>query len=470
MTALQSISNVGELAQESIIKLVQRHVLKITVQALINAEWKRLGQVNEQNVSSLKRIHTPIGKIKIHLPEDEKIKFHSCVLGKKQRELSAPIEKFLLLPFIENEKLQTALQDILKGETPEDFIALFNDAMSDLFIQAQKVSLSGPTETVHLGSIKVINDSKDSQLGLLDYCITVDPYSNVSVAGIWDPMGRGEDRWGDICNELSERGLKGATRILTDGTAGLANIDARFARMEKNKEQEEFADPMADTIPFSIYDPPKVESQMYTPELRPSIEMTAALEAAHLENPMRLTSGALALSLVAVLFSVTGFYYFANGSTDPERKEIVQKRVIEKIEVKAQPVKAEVAVQQAPSFEQLALNPDIADDSLLEAIGQYGQQEGAEITPTLVRLAFHHNYLVRIAVAKALFAGNRYQSEEGMGALIRLLYDGDFLVRGYAAKILGKIGSPEAMMVLKARQPQEDNQVVRTVINKLLAS
>ena len=77
--------------------------------------------------------------------------------------------------------------------------------------------------------------------------------------------------------------------------------------------------------------------------------------------------------------------------------------------------------------------------NLAESIGS------AELLERVVTLHDHENALVRIAVAKAL---KRYYHPDSVTALIVLLRDRDWRVRGQAARALGAIGASEAVVAL----------------------
>lgn len=123
------------------------------------------------------------------------------------------------------------------------------------------------------------------------------------------------------------------------------------------------------------------------------------------------------------------------------------------------------------SDEELAyvLKSPEASESLLKAAIQSSFQRGSEeLVKMQSALLGHSSYLMRLEVLKGLGASPRLTTTGGIGLLEEALLDKDFLVRGYAGRLLGRTGSQRALAVLKAAQVTESNEKVRAVIDQAI--
>lgn len=111
------------------------------------------------------------------------------------------------------------------------------------------------------------------------------------------------------------------------------------------------------------------------------------------------------------------------------------------------------------------------DSKLLRLlIAEVGTRKSSELLLRLMPVSMHQDYTVRIDVIKSLSRSEFRSNPEVMAVIIAALSDSEFLVRGFAAKTLAAIGSPEAVKALQAREGEEKNQVVLKVIQDSLAS
>ncbi|MCC6933623.1 MAG: protein kinase [Deltaproteobacteria bacterium] len=101
-------------------------------------------------------------------------------------------------------------------------------------------------------------------------------------------------------------------------------------------------------------------------------------------------------------------------------------------------------------------------------IQEFGKRDINAVLPAYKQLGKDKDYIIRLEVAKALknlaFADN----DKVFALLVDLLYDSDVYVRGFAAKTLGFYNTDKAKAALRERLSQEEQQVVKSVINKAL--
>ena len=118
----------------------------------------------------------------------------------------------------------------------------------------------------------------------------------------------------------------------------------------------------------------------------------------------------------------------------------------------------------------LALMRDPSADTaqLVAAIGTTGAEEFAPATPDLIRLSSHPAYQVRIAVLKAFAASTVFRTKDVYRVVVERLSDDQFLVRGFAVKMLAALPSEAAVKILEERRKVEKNEVVLKVLNDAL--
>lgn len=109
-------------------------------------------------------------------------------------------------------------------------------------------------------------------------------------------------------------------------------------------------------------------------------------------------------------------------------------------------------------------NSTAAYETLLPAINHAAGRDPAVFSPLLVRLTTHPDFRVRIAVMKVFTTSEKYKTREVMRAVIARLKDEQWLVRGFAVKILASLGNQAAVKILEEQLKVEDNPTVRKVI------
>lgn len=102
------------------------------------------------------------------------------------------------------------------------------------------------------------------------------------------------------------------------------------------------------------------------------------------------------------------------------------------------------------------------------AVAEVADRGGVAFFQPLQLLATHSNYSVRGSVALALRHDEYLHQKATFTWLTNLLYDDDPLVRGHAAKSLGKLGTDEARRALSMRLGIEKQQLVINIIKSTL--
>ncbi|MFN8389667.1 MAG: protein kinase [Bdellovibrionota bacterium] len=102
------------------------------------------------------------------------------------------------------------------------------------------------------------------------------------------------------------------------------------------------------------------------------------------------------------------------------------------------------------------------------AIAEAGRRQAEDFTAFLVEATKNHDFKVRVDALKALSRAPHYKREIAIDAILNLLNDNEFIVRGFAAKILASVGGPKATAALEARTKEEKNAVVLKVLNDTL--
>ncbi len=123
--------------------------------------------------------------------------------------------------------------------------------------------------------------------------------------------------------------------------------------------------------------------------------------------------------------------------------------------------------------EELAwlLSEEQADAKLLRLVtAEVGNRNRWELILRLMPVSMHQDYTVRIDVIKALSRSDFRSNAEVMPLIIAALSDSEFLVRGFAAKTLAAIGTPEAVKALEKRISEEKEPVVLKVIQDAIQS
>jgi hypothetical protein len=478
MEAIAFFPESDGLSAETIQNLILRHVLRTTVQALVRAEWIRLqtalfgrGHPPSRALPAIKKIGTPVGKIRIEMPNDRDIKFRSCLLCSSQRELQIPIERLLVLPFVENEKALTAALEQIFGEAmPHDLVRVFITCLAELLRSEQESKLHNSYSRGYFGECNVLAGLGSEDEGLIDYGILRDPRGHHFVCGIWDPLQGKPERWKEIAAALQRRGIHSITEVITDKARDQFELEQAILETElKHEEPESHPEELAravealheveETQVFEwtgrksdpIFDPPSIAT-----EFVPREPLASQLDAENNEPAVgytlvgyaRDTAIAFTVALVLMLGVVVGYKYVAQGLTYESVVATIESLRGAAPQVKNDPVfEAKVMIQPFTRREQLS-------DPAVQA--------------ALMSLSNHRDFQVRIAVVKAISGNELLSVGERVLFLGKMLDDKDYLVRGFSAKLLGQFGTPEAYQFLRDREPNEPSQVVLAVIRKLI--
>lgn len=100
------------------------------------------------------------------------------------------------------------------------------------------------------------------------------------------------------------------------------------------------------------------------------------------------------------------------------------------------------------------------------AVREAGERKGEALLPELLALLGHPNFSVRVAVLKALGQEAYLNIDSVVLAIIGRLDDEDPIVRGFSAKILGKLEREDVRLALAARLKKEESEVVVRVLKQ----
>lgn len=126
------------------------------------------------------------------------------------------------------------------------------------------------------------------------------------------------------------------------------------------------------------------------------------------------------------------------------------------------------AIEALPN-EQLAslfIDDTLSEESMLYVIDAAADKRGIDFTRLLSFISAHENFRIRIQSLKALSAHPHVDRPDAIAAVAARLDDTDFLVRGFAAKILGGIHTRTALNALEARRKLEQNEKVIAILDR----
>ena len=103
------------------------------------------------------------------------------------------------------------------------------------------------------------------------------------------------------------------------------------------------------------------------------------------------------------------------------------------------------------------------------AAAEAGKRTGPELTDALCEAMKSPEYKARIDAMKGLSRTPHIQRRAAIDALLAALGDDEFIVRGFAAKILAGVGGAQVQSALEERLKEEKNSVVLKVLNDSLS-
>ena len=101
---------------------------------------------------------------------------------------------------------------------------------------------------------------------------------------------------------------------------------------------------------------------------------------------------------------------------------------------------------------------------LRAVIAESGRREKTPLSEVLILVARHSDYKVRVDALKALGKPFHYAQPAVTAAIIAALKDDEFIVRGFAVKLLSRLPDPAARAALEERLLVEKNTVVLDVL------
>lgn len=116
------------------------------------------------------------------------------------------------------------------------------------------------------------------------------------------------------------------------------------------------------------------------------------------------------------------------------------------------------------------LDPQGSDPVALRlATAEAGKRSRLELTRALVLVATRADFKLRIDALKALSRPAHVNTPQAMEVFLASLNDSEFLVRGFAVKILATLPGPVTRQALEAKMKEEKNPVVLKVLNDVLS-
>ena len=106
---------------------------------------------------------------------------------------------------------------------------------------------------------------------------------------------------------------------------------------------------------------------------------------------------------------------------------------------------------------------------LAKAVVFASQNDDAALRNLIIPLIAHESFLVRVEALKAMQRAELFRSEEGVKAVEDALQDDEYLVRGFAAKILALAPRSGSLQKLQARRELESVEVVRKILDDSIA-
>lgn len=114
----------------------------------------------------------------------------------------------------------------------------------------------------------------------------------------------------------------------------------------------------------------------------------------------------------------------------------------------------------------LFVEDSLSEEAMLYVVDAASKRRGIDFTRLLAFISAHENFRIRIQALKALAKSPHVSRPDAVSAVIGRLGDSDFLVRGFAAKILGDIPSRSSLNALEARRELEQNKKVIAILDR----
>jgi serine/threonine protein kinase len=124
--------------------------------------------------------------------------------------------------------------------------------------------------------------------------------------------------------------------------------------------------------------------------------------------------------------------------------------------------------EQLVLFLKNLASDDSSKEILKQGIVEASNRSNSLITNSIISLSEHTDYLIRIEALKALSKPHHYNMNDGLEAIIKGLNDDEYLVRGFAARVLGHIPSSLSIQAIEEQFRVEQNEVVKKVMEQSL--
>ena len=466
-------------SDHSLTEHVQKHLFQTTVEALLEAEMdeflaRNSGQ-NARSGSSKKHLSTQLGKVRVAVPQDKRNSFEPRIIKRRRRSYKGPVDDVIALPFLRVGERERALRGVYQKDLSFGFISSTTKHLKDRFKSWKERPFKNRYRHLFFGEFVLPNSA------VIVYCAD----EGEEVLSIWQKGDEELEFWRGICAELRDRGVMAIECATLDAPSGLGEVlqavypeivvevateelpeekedreekvieavqaaetkwteevAAESERPEQLAESEE-AEVVSEEIPEELIDQSSEELIKDVPAFVPRT-------APQIAGP---SMSFLSLSLLVFLLAVTGVYY---ASTD----ETAQVNVAEQSE----------EVAELGDRELVALVQALPGDKnvLRRSIRELGNRQADTVRKALVGLSDHPHFSVRVEVVKALAQPHHVVTDEGFQTLATLLADQDYIVRGFAAKVLGSLEDERAVAAIKNWLPQETNKVVAEVLEEAL--
>ena len=439
---LQQLQNEtsNSFSPQSLRKIVQRFILKSTIEALLKAEVLAAQTADSGEITThARRIRTGAGKVKIDVPRAQNI--GQQIIARDGHQLKVDTSEILALSLCNDEEMQRCLTKIYGAPAEPSFIEVIREHLSSCVSSLPSLSLKTSVQEIYLGSVDISDQSDASDLKAA-YVISVDEMAHPELIDLRfevDP----KITWLEICQSLRERGYQSSMKIVVDDSFGLGGAlpclfgdpdesSADAIEITGNTEQPE-ADPSVTILSLEASSP-TIEGNLHLGPIEISRHNSSQ------RNGYWLVAGAATLMLLT-LTAVT----------------VAPKRATE--------LSAMVVSVSSPKNWSENVAEDVVNVAAVEEPLTEVDLTSAVLTE-VEKLSAEEDYVARIEAIRGLKERDFGKTPAGLNLLSRLLNDQEYLVRGYAAKTLGAIGSEESIQLLQTRSVVEGNDVVRMIIGR----
>lgn len=453
-------------SHSAINSIIERALFRVVFEALLETEAEGADALTEIRESI--RVQTPLGRMRVRAPKRSNGEaFSSPLICGKARKLSVAVGRILELAFVKEAELPALLERIYSEILSERQVSGFGERLTESLKIFQESALAEKWEALYFGTTRLCASSHATQNLDVDYCIGMSDSGETRVIGLWDSGGDSHLSWISNREELEVRGLKTTRQIWSDSpaaTEAFLQLVVSEQIAEEPIHEDVSAEPPAnddfcDTAKaFSAADTIAEEAEetlalpkedLLTPPAPPAYQIPTAARAP------RHFQAFFSCAAVATVLLVGGFYRAVSAGP----ASAAQAPVVATVTTSVPAVEVQLVSELRDS--------KLSGESLIPLIRLASMCESREVVKQLIQLGDHQDAFVRVAVAKALGSPFEATLAERKSQLMRMLNDSDFLVRGFAARSLASIGTPDAREALLSRVASEDDGVVRSLLKEL---